>query len=54
MIELSIGVGVLTAILAVLKAVGVITWAWVWVLSPLWILSAVVILMAIIVLAVHI
>ena len=29
--------GVLTIIFIVLKLVGVITWSWVWVLSPLWI-----------------
>ena len=30
-------VGVLTVIFVVLKLVGVISWGWVWVLSPLWI-----------------
>lgn len=30
-------VGVLTVIFVVLKLVGVISWSWVWVLSPLWI-----------------
>jgi membrane protein YdbS with pleckstrin-like domain len=29
--------GVLTIIFVVLKLIGVIDWAWVWVLSPLWI-----------------
>ncbi len=29
--------GVLTIIFVVLKVLGVISWAWVWVLSPLWI-----------------
>lgn len=29
--------GVLTTIFVVLKLIGVIDWAWVWVLSPLWI-----------------
>lgn len=30
-------VSVLTIIFVVLKLVGVITWSWIWVLSPLWI-----------------
>lgn len=30
-------VGVLTVIFVVLKLVSVISWSWVWVLSPLWI-----------------
>jgi hypothetical protein len=30
-------VGVLTLIFVVLKLVGVISWSWWWVLSPLWI-----------------
>lgn len=30
-------VGVLTIVFVVLKLVGVITWSWWWVLSPLWI-----------------
>ena len=29
--------GVLTIVFVVLKLVGVITWSWWWVLSPLWI-----------------
>ena len=29
--------GVLTVVFVVLKLVGVITWKWIWVLSPLWI-----------------
>jgi len=29
--------GVLTVVFVVLKLVGVITWSWWWVLSPLWI-----------------
>ena len=28
---------VLTVVFIVLKLVGVITWSWIWVLSPLWI-----------------
>lgn len=30
-------VGLLTIAFIVLKLIGVITWSWVWVLSPLWI-----------------
>lgn len=30
-------IGLLTIAFIVLKLVGVITWSWVWVLSPLWI-----------------
>lgn len=30
-------VGLLTIAFIVLKLVGVITWSWVWVLSPIWI-----------------
>lgn len=30
-------VGLLTIAFIVLKLVGVITWSWIWVLSPLWI-----------------
>ena len=29
--------GLLTLVFIVLKLVGVITWSWVWVLSPIWI-----------------
>lgn len=29
--------GLLTIVFIVLKLVGVITWSWVWVLSPIWI-----------------
>ena len=42
---------VLTVIFIVLKLVGVITWSWIWVLSPLWISWIIVIL---IVLYIHI
>ena len=33
-------VGVLTLIFIVLKVTGLITWSWLWVLSPLWITIA--------------
>ena len=49
MIEAGIVVGILTVVLLVLKVVGVITWAWLWVLSPLWIFSTILILVIIIV-----
>lgn len=29
--------GILTVVFAILKLVGVISWSWFWVLSPLWI-----------------
>lgn len=33
---------VLTIIFVVLKACGLITWSWLWVLSPLWILPIII------------
>lgn len=30
-------IGLLTIVFIVLKLIGVITWSWVWVLSPVWI-----------------
>lgn len=33
--------GVLTIVFIVLKLIGVISWSWVWVLSPLWISLAI-------------
>jgi len=32
--------GALALVFIVLKLIGVITWSWVWVLSPIWILGA--------------
>lgn len=43
-------IGLLTIAFIVLKLIGVITWSWVWVLSPVWIsavIYAVVVLMVI-------
>lgn len=40
----------LTIVFIVLKLIGVITWSWVWVLSPLWISWLVAILLIIILL----
>ena len=46
--------GLLTIVFIVLKLCGVISWSWVWVLSPLWIsFSLVVIIIAITLLVVH-
>ena len=44
--------GVLTIVFIVLKLIGVISWSWVWVLSPLWISFTVAFLFAIIAIAV--
>ena len=35
--------GILTIIFVVLKLVGVISWPWIWVLSPIWIMALLVI-----------
>ena len=40
--------GLLTIAFIVLKLCGVITWSWVWVLSPLWISAILVIILIII------
>ena len=32
--------GALALVFIVLKLIGIITWSWVWVLSPIWILGA--------------
>lgn len=46
--------GLLTIVFIVLKLCGVISWSWLWVLSPLWIsFSLVVIIVVIVVLVVH-
>lgn len=42
-------VGLLTIVFIVLKLCGVISWGWIWVLSPLWI-PAIVLVMIIVVL----
>ena len=44
--------GVLTIVFIVLKLTNVISWSWIWVLSPLWISVAIFILVMIIMLAV--
>ena len=41
--------GLLTIVFIVLKLLGVITWSWVWVLSPLWIGAALTIVIILIV-----
>lgn len=40
--------GLLTIAFIVLKLVGVITWSWVWVLSPIWISIALAVLLIIV------
>ena len=44
--------GLLTIVFIVLKLIGVISWSWVWVLSPLWISFVAAFLFAIIAVAV--
>lgn len=45
-------VGLLTIAFIVLKLLGIITWSWVWVLSPIWIDAIlVIVLLAIVLLA---
>lgn len=45
--------GLLTIAFIVLKLCGVITWKWIWVLSPLWISAAIVILIFLIALIIY-
>lgn len=45
--------GLLTIAFIVLKLCGVITWKWIWVLSPLWISAAIVILVLLIALIIY-
>lgn len=45
--------GLLTIAFIVLKLCGVITWKWIWVLSPLWISAAIVILILLITLIIY-
>lgn len=47
--DISFGV-LLTIVFIVLKLCGVITWSWVWVLSPIWISVILVIIIVIIIL----
>lgn len=41
--------GVLTIVFIVLKLIGVISWSWVWVLSPLWISLAIILVIVLII-----
>lgn len=43
-------VGLLTIAFIVLKLLGIITWGWVWVLSPIWIDAILVIVLLVVVL----
>ncbi len=45
--------GLLTIVFIVLKLCGVITWKWIWVLSPLWISAALVLAVFLLVLIVY-
>lgn len=45
--------GLLTIVFIVLKLLGIITWSWVWVLSPIWIEVILVIVLLAIVLLVN-
>lgn len=46
-------VGLLTIVFIILKLCGVITWKWIWVLSPLWISAALMFLIFLVVLIVY-
>ena len=39
-------IGLLTIVFVVLKLLGVITWSWVWVLSPIWITLVLILIVA--------
>ena len=41
--------GVLTIVFIVLKLCGVISWSWIWVLSPLWITAIIIIVVTVLV-----
>ena len=45
--------GLLTIVFIVLKLLGIITWSWVWVLSPIWIEAILVIVLLVVVLLVN-
>lgn len=40
--------GLLTIVFIVLKLLGIITWSWVWVLSPIWIYAILVVLLVVV------
>ncbi len=40
--------GLLTIVFIVLKLLGIITWSWIWVLSPIWIDAILVVLLVIV------
>ncbi len=42
-------VGLLTILFIALKLLGVISWSWIWVLSPIWICAGIIILILVIV-----
>lgn len=45
--------GLLTIVFIVLKLLGVISWNWCWVLSPIWITAVIVLFLALVVVAVE-
>ncbi len=45
--------GLLAIVFITLKLLKVITWSWLWVLSPIWLPTAIVILVLLVILAVH-
>ena len=42
-------VGLLTIVFIVLKLLGVISWSWVWVLSPVWISTIIVVILLVVI-----
>lgn len=42
-------VGLLTIVFIVLKLLGVISWSWVWILSPLWISTIIVVILLVVI-----
>ena len=42
-------VGLLTIVFIVLKLLGVISWSWVWVLSPMWISPIIVVILLVVI-----
>lgn len=45
--------GLLTIVFIVLKLLGVISWSWWWVLSPIWITAVIVLFLALVLVAVE-
>lgn len=45
--------GLLTIVFIVLKLCGVITWSWVWVLSPIWISAIIVVVLVVLLVVIN-